>query len=361
MFAAGLVAAIVVLVLRAADGHVSPGLGGHGGHADAPRADPDLALNRHRGQLRHRAVGRRPAAVARGPRRADDAAGTRSQRAAPAGLTRGISLDGLDLRLSRAARRRPCWARSTSSSRPGRTIALVGENGAGKTHPRQAAVRDVRADRRAGSSIDGVDLAELDLMRLAGARLSAAFQDFSAPPADACARASGSATFPGSRTIDAVRGALDACRLRPRSRRASPTASRRGSATASRAGASLSGGQWQRLALARGLMRERRCWSCSMSRLRASTRRPRAPCSTATPPPRATLAAAQRHDHAARLAPLLDRPLGRPDRRPRAGKGAGARLSGGAPCRGRHICRAVRVASARISVTGHLCEVVSPE
>jgi hypothetical protein len=73
------------------------------------------------------------------------------------------------------------------------------------------------------------------------------------------------------------------------------------------------------------------------------------------------LAAAQGTVTPARLAPLLDRASGRSDRCARAGKGARARLSGGAPRRGRHICRAARVASARISVTRHLCEVVSPE
>ena len=58
------------------------------------------------------------------------------------------------------------------------------------------------------------------------------------------------------------------------------------------------------------------CWS-STSRRRRSTPRPSTRCSSATPRPREARASTRRPHHHPRLAPLLDRAHGRPDRRAR--------------------------------------------
>ena len=115
--------------------------------------------------------------VARGPRRALTRRPRSRPRRAPARLDVGDLARRAAPSPIRAPRIRPCSDRSTSSCPPGATIALVGENGAGKTHARQAAVRHVRADRRANP--DRRRRPAPRSRRPSGAeRVTAAFQDF---------------------------------------------------------------------------------------------------------------------------------------------------------------------------------------
>ena len=67
--------------------------------------------------------------------------------------------------LSKASSATPCCARSRSSSVPGRVHALLGENGAGKSHADQPAVGRAAAGRAAPSMIDGEPVARADARR----------------------------------------------------------------------------------------------------------------------------------------------------------------------------------------------------
>jgi ATP-binding cassette, subfamily B, bacterial len=250
VFAVGVVAAIVVLVVQAAQGHVSPG----------QVVMAVTLLRRAQTQIR----------------RSTDAAGNlntslgaarqllwledheRSLRVtgplrscAPARLRSGIVLDGLRFAYPGSEDQTILGPLSFELS-AGRAIALVGHNGAGKT----TLVKLLSGMYRPSEGrilIDGVDLAQVDLAEWRG-RVSAAFQDFVRFQLR-LRESVGVGDLGHIDDPDLVRAAL---------RRAGsgkleaelPDGLETHIGNRYTAGRELSGGQWQRLALARGLMRE---------------------------------------------------------------------------------------------------------
>jgi ATP-binding cassette subfamily B protein len=249
VFAAGVVAAIVVLVLQAAGGHVSPGqvvmavtLLRRAQTQISRSTDTAGSLGTSLGAARqlvwledHERALRVP-----GPRRA----------AMPARLRTGIALEGL--RFAYPGSDDQTVLGPLSLELPaGRAIAVVGHNGAGKT----TLVKLLAGMYRPSEGrvlIDGIDLAQLDLGEWR-AHLTAAFQDF---------------TRFQLRLRESV-GVGELARIDDRDL-VSAALARAGSAQLEAelpdglethignrftAGRELSGGQWQRIALARGLMR----------------------------------------------------------------------------------------------------------
>jgi ATP-binding cassette subfamily B protein len=252
VFAAGLVGAIVVLVLRAADGHVSPGqvvmavsllrraqtqisrstdtAGSF--NTSVAAAGQLLWLEDHAAQARPRADAQ--------PRRS---------AAVPTRLRRGLSLEGLVFAYPGADE--PALGPVHLDLPAGRTIALVGENGAGKTTLVKLLCGMYRPT--AGRiAVDGVDLQALDSGQWRE-HISAAFQDF-VRFQFRLGESVGVGHLPHLGEQEIVRSALA---------RADSDALEHELADGLESwignrftgGRELSGGQWQRLALARGLMR----------------------------------------------------------------------------------------------------------
>jgi ATP-binding cassette subfamily B protein len=249
VFAAGLVAAIVVLVLRAAHGHVSPGsvvmavtllrraqtqvsrsTDTAGSFNTALSAARELLwLEDHETALAQR---------------------SRHRRAVPPRLIRGIDLRELEFDYP-GSDGEPTLAGLDLTLPAGRSVALVGENGAGKTtlvkllcgmyHPSHGRVL-----------IDGVDLSEMD----PGAwrqRVSGAFQDFvrfHLPLRESVGVGELARIDDG----EWVSSALERAGAGALARRL-PDGLETRVGNRFTGGRELSGGEWQRLALARGLMR----------------------------------------------------------------------------------------------------------
>ena len=250
VFAVGVVAAIVVLVLRAAHGHVSPGqvvmavsLMRRAQTQISRSTDTAGSLNTSIGAARQLLwlEDHERALRVTGPRRV----------AAPARLRSGIVLDGL--RFAYPGNEDQTALGPLSLELPaGGVIALVGHNGAGKTTLVKL-LCGMYPPATGRILIDGVDLADVDVDEWRG-HLTAAFQDF--------------VRFQ-LRLRESV-GVGDLARIDDRDvvRAALARAGSEGlehelpdgleSQVGNRytAGQELSGGQWQRLALARGLMRE---------------------------------------------------------------------------------------------------------
>jgi ATP-binding cassette subfamily B protein len=249
VFAAGLVGAIVVLVLRAAHGHVTPG-----------QVVMAVSLMRRAQSQISRSTdtaGNFNTALAAGRRLVwleDRAAqATRPVRGGPnppARVRSGIALEGLTF--TYPGSEDPVLGPIDIELPAGRSIALVGENGAGKTTLVKL-LCGMYAPTSGRIVIDGVDLATLSPLAWRE-RVTGAFQDFQRLQL-ILAESVGVGHLPRVREHVAVRGALE----------------RAGSATIEQGlpdglstrvgghftgGHELSGGQWQRLALARGLMRE---------------------------------------------------------------------------------------------------------
>ena len=204
----------------------------------------------------------------------------------PDRLGDGITLRARLLRLPRA---RPAGARRTSASTlpAGAVVAVVGENGAGKTHPGQAAVQVLRADQRADPGRrrrPGPD-AGRRVAGPAGRRVPGLLPLRAARPGTASA----SATCPALDDEAAGRAPRSAGPAPTTSWPSWPAASTPSSGRPGPTGVEVSFGQWQKLALARGLHARRpAACSCSTSRPPRSTPRPSTPCSSATPPAPAT-------------------------------------------------------------------------
>ena len=257
VFAAGLVAAIVVLVLRAAHGHVSPG----------SVVEAVTLMRRAQTQISRSTDTAGSFAASLGAARellwledhettltagAGTAADPGERVPVPAGLHRGIELRDISFAYPGAGPDGAAVLGPLSLTLPaGAAVALVGENGAGKTTLVKL-LCGMYPPREGTITVDGVDLAALDLGRWRG-RVSAAFQDFvrfelalreSVGVGDLRAiddhqTVSGAlARAGGGGLVQELPDGLD---------------SRVGSGFTG--GRQLSGGQWQRLALARGLMR----------------------------------------------------------------------------------------------------------
>ncbi len=247
-FAAGLVGAIVALVLRAAHGHVTPGqvvmavsllrraqtqisrstdtAGSF--NTSVSTAGQLLWLEDHADETQR--PSQRPATV-------------------PAGLRSGIRLDGVVFAYPGADA--PALGPVDLELPAGRTVALVGENGAGKTTLVKLLCGMYRPTE-GQIAVDGVDVAAMDLARWRD-RISAAFQDFVRFQLR-LGESVGVGDLPRIDQLDAVREALtraDAATLEAEL----PDGLESWVGNRFTGGRELSGGQWQRLALARGLMR----------------------------------------------------------------------------------------------------------
>jgi ATP-binding cassette subfamily B protein len=239
VFAAGVIAAIVVLVLRAAHGHATPG--------DVVMAV--TLLRRAQTQISRSTdtAGSFSTSLttARGLLWLEDYAAAQRARATvrpPDRLERGIRLEGLTF----AYGAEPVLGPLDLELPAGATVALVGENGAGKT----TLVKLLSGLHRPAAGrvlVDGIDLAELEVAAWQ-ARIGAAFQDF-VRFAFLLGESVGVGHLPQLGDEPAIRAALTRAGADGRL----PLDTRIGGRYTG--GRELSGGQWQRVALARGLMR----------------------------------------------------------------------------------------------------------
>ncbi len=248
IFALGVVGAIVVLVLRAAHGHVSPG--------DVVmavslmrRAQTQISRSTDTASAFNTAM-----LAARQLLWLEDYAAEREQAPAepamvPERLRAGIRFESVEFAYAGAAA--PALGPLELELPAGSTIALVGENGAGKT----TLVKLLTAMYSPGAgriTIDGVDLAGLPV-RNWRERVSAAFQDFQRLQF-ILGESVGLGDIPQIENHERVRDALvraDASAIE----KSLPDGMLTRVGTGFTGGRELSGGQWQRLALARGLMR----------------------------------------------------------------------------------------------------------
>jgi ATP-binding cassette subfamily B protein len=180
----------------------------------------------------------------------NDRAQHRGARTPPDRLRRGISTVGLGYTYPGAAR--PTLQDVSLELPAGAVVALVGENGAGKS-TLVGLLTGMLPPTEGRVLVDGVDLADFDHDAWRS-RMSGAFQDYAR------------LEFTAQQSI----GVGDVARVDEQA--AAHTALRRASATdvltalpqglptqlgtTWRNGVDLSGGQWQRLAIARGMMRE---------------------------------------------------------------------------------------------------------
>ena len=249
VFALGLVAAIVALVLRAARGHISPGsvvmavtlmrraqtqisrsTDTAGSFATSMAAARELLWLEDRGR------------AMTGPRR--------WRAAVPRRLARGISLHGLTFAYP-GGDGDPALGPLDLELPAGATVALVGENGAGKTTLVKL-LCGMYAPSAGRILVDGLDLAELDPAAWR-ARISVAFQDF--VRFNLMLRESvGVGELDRIEDRAVVRGALERSGSGELEERL-PDGLETRVGTRFTGGRELSGGEWQRLALARGLMR----------------------------------------------------------------------------------------------------------
>ncbi|HEY1774771.1 MAG TPA: ABC transporter ATP-binding protein [Solirubrobacteraceae bacterium] len=250
VFAVGVVAAIVILVLRAAHGHVSPGsvvmsvtlmrraqtqisrstdtMGSFNTARNA--ADQLLWLEDHA--------------------RSFESAG-RLRAKPPARMSRSLTLEGLEFAYP-GAEDHTVLGPLELELPAGRSIAVVGENGAGKTTLVKL-LCGMYLPSAGRILLDDVDLAQIDIVAWRE-RVSATFQDFvrfHLPLRDSV----GVGDLYRLGDDAAVRSALDrAGGGSLEGELADGLATQVGGRYTG--GRELSGGQWQRLALARGLMRE---------------------------------------------------------------------------------------------------------
>jgi ATP-binding cassette, subfamily B, bacterial len=254
LYAAGFGAAIVALVLRAAHGDATPG------------AVVEVVSLLRRAQRQVTGATASAGSFATSATTADRllwledyVAGLRPGAGgpAPAGLTEGVRFEHVSF--TYPGQETPALTDVCLTLRAGTTVAVVGENGAGKT----TLIKLLTGMYRPTSgriTVDGRDLADIDPGRWRAAT-TGAFQDFvrfSMSLGDGV----GAGDLPRIDDRDAVLGAV---------RQAGAGGFvEAGDADADAAalrldtllgpyigGRELSGGQWQRLALARGLMRER--------------------------------------------------------------------------------------------------------
>ena len=184
--------------------------------------------------------------------RAAASGGTPRARQVPVPIRTGIRVRGRGVPLSRAP---SGWAvRGLDFSlAPGERLALVGENGAGKTTLVKLLAR-LYDPTEGRILLDGVDLREYDVESLRR-NVGVIFQDF--VRYDFLLKeniAVGNIARAGGRAADRDGGPAEPGRHGGRPAGAAGTT--RCSAAGSRAGVELSGGEWQKVALARAYMRD---------------------------------------------------------------------------------------------------------
>ncbi|MBY8884486.1 ABC transporter ATP-binding protein/permease [Streptomyces sp. PTM05] len=249
VYAAGFCGAIVLLVLRAAHGHTSPG----------QVVMAVSLLRRAQGQVSGAtdtagAMGSAFRTAGRLLTLEDEVAAehiaTPRTAPVPARLVDGIRLQ--DVTFGYHGSREPVLRGVDLTLPAGATVAVVGENGAGKTTLVKLLTGMYRPT--AGRiTVDGTDLADIEPARWRE-RTTAAFQDFSRYQLTA-RQAVGVGDLPRADDDAAVRSAV-------RRADADATVERLPNGLDTQLGryfsdgTELSGGQWQRLALARALMRE---------------------------------------------------------------------------------------------------------
>jgi ATP-binding cassette, subfamily B, bacterial len=248
VFAAGLVGAIVVLVLRAAHGHVSPGQVVMAVSL-LRRAQTQISRSTDTAGSFNTSVTTAGHLLWFEDHAADRPTAHRRPTPVPARMRDGLHLE--DVVFAYPGAEEPALGPIDLELPAGRTIALVGENGAGKTTLVKLLCGMYRP--RAGRiAVDGVDLQALDAGEWRE-RVSAAFQDFVRFQLR-LGESVGVGDLPRLGDQGVVRSALaraDAGALEQE------LADGLESWVGNRftGGRELSGGQWQRLALARGLMR----------------------------------------------------------------------------------------------------------
>jgi ATP-binding cassette, subfamily B, bacterial len=246
LYAAGFAGAAIILVLRAVHGDTSPG------------AVVEAVSLLRRAQRQVSGATASAGNFATSATTADrllwledyvGSAGASAERPVPARLSEGIRLEHVDF--SYPGQERPTLRDVDLALRPGSTVALVGENGAGKSTLVKLLTGMYRPT---GGRItaDGTDLADIEPAAWRAAT-TGAFQDF-VQFHTTVGDGVGAGDLPRIDDRDAVQGAV----------------AQAGAATLVEelpdgldtllgrwvGGRSLSSGQWQRLALARGLMRQ---------------------------------------------------------------------------------------------------------
>jgi ATP-binding cassette, subfamily B, bacterial len=249
VFAAGLVGAIVVLVLRAAHGQVSPGQVVMSvsllrraqtqisrSTDTAGSFNTSIAAARQQLWLEDHAAQLQPASHRRA--------------AFPPRLSSGIRLE--DLTFAYPGSPEPVLGPLSLELPAGRTVALVGENGAGKTTLVKLLCGMYRPTT-GRITVEGVDLTEFGVVDWRE-RISAAFQDF-VRFQFRLGESVGVGDLPRISEPEVVRDALAGAGSDGLEREL-PDGLQSWIGNRFTGGRELSGGQWQRLALARGLMRE---------------------------------------------------------------------------------------------------------
>jgi ATP-binding cassette, subfamily B, bacterial len=248
VYAAGFAGAILALVLRAAHGAASPG------------AVIEVVSLLRRAQRQVTGATTSAGSFATAATTADRllwledyVAGVHqaTDEPVPAQLTEGIALDQVSF--TYPGQDTPALSDISLTLRAGTTVAVVGENGAGKT----TLIKLLTGMYRPGSgqiTVDGRDLAAISPERWREAT-TGAFQDF-VRFAMSLGDGVGAGDLPRIGDRDAVLGAVHRAGAGDLVSGAAGALNLDTLLGAYVGGRSLSGGQWQRLALARGLMRE---------------------------------------------------------------------------------------------------------
>jgi ATP-binding cassette subfamily B protein len=168
----------------------------------------------------------------------------------PARLAQGIRTR--DLGYTYPGAERPTLSGVDLDLPAGSVVAVVGENGAGKS-TLIGLLTGMLKPTTGSVQVDGVDLNDLD-PTLWRSRMSGAFQDYARLEFSA-QHSIGVGDLAELDSADAVHGALDQAAARD-VLTALPSGLETQLGTTWPGGVELSGGQWQRLAIARGMMRE---------------------------------------------------------------------------------------------------------
>jgi len=251
VFAVGVVGAIVLLVLRAAHGHVSPGSVVMAVSL-MRRAQSQISRSTDTASSFNSAtLAGRQLLWLEDHASSFDAGPAGPASSVPERLRTGIRFEGVEFSYPGTDPERRTLGPLDLELPAGATVALVGENGAGKT----TLVKLLAAMYRPSAgriSVDGVDLEALPVVDWRE-RISAAFQDFQRLQF-ILSESVGLGDLQAIEQHDTVRGALVRAGAGGLE---SELSDGLGTRVGNRftGGRELSGGQWQRLALARGLMR----------------------------------------------------------------------------------------------------------